>query len=206
MIYFYLYSALFGQVVGQETPSMQVEPMQVTHAMIPEDLLEILTKIGVPPEDLLSWRQSGILTRSILEMMTGFAKQSNGSRYAELSLEEKRVLTRFCLQLYEQRELSQNAFTILMRDEKIAIGMSLAEIEQLHVLVQQMQGNPNYTLTDDDLAMLHGLLPYIQENPEAFGDLLSPLLACLSANEVQTEDSGLFQVIQAGEESLHVSK
>ena len=130
MIYFYLYSALFGQVVGQETPSMQVEPMQVTHAMIPEDLLEILTKIGVPPEDLLSWRQSGILTRSILEMMTGFAKQSNGSRYAELSLEEKRVLTRFCLQLYEQRELSQNAFTILMRDEKIAIGMSLAEIEQ----------------------------------------------------------------------------
>ncbi|MBM3198748.1 MAG: hypothetical protein FJZ58_05790 [Chlamydiae bacterium] len=175
-------SPLVGQAQIQLVDNNTQAPSK-PNPNIKEELVQGLVTIGVPMSDILAMKETGKPSRAVVDAMTAFANNSNSAVYDGLSPAQKGALTLFCFVLHADKKLSKEALDTLMRDEKVAMGMSLSEVDQVQTLTSQILANPNYQLTQEDQEFIQSIIPYMGQNPYAFADTVGPLIGNLLYND-----------------------
>ncbi len=155
-----------------------------TPSLIPtKSLLDALSIIGVPLSDIESLQSTGEANSNIVSLFTEYANNSDKTIYNTLSQEQANALILFGFKLKNQNKITSKPLNTLMVAEKKRLGLSSANVKTLTTLSLALEDNPSYGLTADDVSFVREMLPFIEENPFAFADVLGLLIRAFIVQE-----------------------
>ena len=165
-------------------PSIRLVSEQVALPMQNnQTLLDALAALGTPVDSIAQFHASGETSPALIAAFSRYASNSNEPTYNNLSFSESNSLILFGYMLASEEKISPSAMETLMADEKMRLQMPLSQIKELEDLSQMVQNDENFSLSDEQIAFVQSILPYINKNPFAFADVLGPLISAFLIDE-----------------------
>lgn len=174
---------VIASLLHATTPFITAPPQEFAIQTPSSLLVQTLTTLGTPLEDISSFSVSGIPTPAILKLFTHYALHANDSAYTGLSSLQRGSLILFGYELLAQNQIPASTISTLMEEEKNRAGLSSQEIDTLHQLVQKIEQAPSYTLTSPDVSFVRSLLPALSQVPFAFADSIGALIQAFVIQE-----------------------
>ncbi len=174
---------LFSYTTGSNPLFIKTASSQPVPLIPSQTLWNALNIIGVPGTDMDTLKTTGQATPTTLSLFTKYAENSGNSAYDQLSQDESNALILFGFKLKNQNQITDNVLNDLMVAEKKELGMSTANIKTLRSLALSLEDSPSYALTLSDVTFVRQIIPFIQENPFAFADVLGLLIRAFLVQE-----------------------
>lgn len=176
-------SSLLAYTTPPQTLKVNAASAESPSLIPTKALLDALSIIGVPLSDIESLQSTGEANSNVVSLFTEYANNSNKTIYNTLSQEEGNALILFGFKLKNENKITSKPMSTLMAAEKKRLGLSTANIKTLTALSLALEESSSYQLTPSDVSFVRQMLPFIEENPFAFADVLGLLIRAFIVQE-----------------------